>query len=80
MRKVVWTIGIVVCGLLAAACHNDGDSYYYHELEKIDHRTNRDLARQELAALKGETEHCSDYVRYYYLLQALVCRNAWPKS
>ena len=61
--------------LLLSGCHNSSSKYYYHELDKIDHRQNRDLARKELAQLKGRTDNCADYVKYYYLLMTLEMNN-----
>ena len=56
---------------MLSGCHYSGNEYYYHELDKIDHRHNRDLARKELAQLKGQTDNCADYVKHYYMLLTL---------
>ena len=56
---------------MLSGCHYSGNDYYYHELDKIDHRHNRDLARKELAQLKGQTDNCADYVKHYYMLLTL---------
>ena len=58
-----------------SGCHYSGNKYYYHELDKIDHRHNRDLARKELAQLKGQADNCADYVKHYYMLQTLEMNN-----
>ena len=60
---------------LLSGCHYSGNKYYYHELDKIDHRHNRDLARKELAQLKGQADNCADYVKHYYMLQTLEMNN-----
>lgn len=70
---------IVLASVLLTACHHSGDDYYYHELNKIDHRNNRDLARRELAQLKGQTDNCADYVRQYHRLVELEMNQASPK-
>ena len=58
-----------------SGCHYSGNKYYYHELDKIDHRQNRDLARKELFQLKGQTDNCADYVKHYYMLLTLEMNN-----
>ncbi|WP_155993384.1 hypothetical protein [Prevotella sp. P6B1] len=61
--------------ILLSGCHYTGNKYYYHELDKIDHRHNRDLARKELAQLKGQADNCVDYVKHYYMLLTLEMNN-----
>jgi len=70
----IFAMTLLVITLLSG-CHYSGNKYYYHELDKIDHRHNRDLARRELAQLKGQADNCADYVKYYYLLLTLEMNN-----
>lgn len=53
---------------MIVGCQNYGNKHYYHELEKIDHRQNRELARHEIMALKNEVASYPDYIRMYHQL------------
>ena len=53
---------------LMISCHQTGHDYYSHELEKIDHRQNRELAKKEVVAIKDEIARQSEDLRMYYLL------------
>jgi len=64
-KRIWWCLVAVV---LLAGCQNYGNKYYYHELEKIDHRQNRELARREIMALKDEIASYPDYIRMYHQL------------
>lgn len=63
---------IIICSLLSAlivcGCQEYGNKHYYHELEKIDHRHNRDLARREIMTLKDEIASYPDYIKMYHQL------------
>lgn len=49
-------------------CHQTGHDYYAHELEKIDHRQNHELARKEVMAIGGEIARQTEDLRMYHLL------------
>ena len=76
IRKCYLLSMVLFATTLLSGCHYSGNEYYYHELDKIDHRQNRDLARKELFQLKGQTDNCADYVKHYYMLQTLEMNNA----
>ena len=76
MRKRSYILSMAMFAIiLLSGCHYSSSKYYYHELDKIDHRQNHDLARKELAQLKDQTDNCADYVKYYYLLMTLEMNN-----
>lgn len=68
MKNVRTIIGALLWVLFMTGCHQTGHDYYYHELEKIDHRQNRGLARQEAMAIKHEISRQSEDLRMYHLL------------
>lgn len=87
MRKAIYPyIRLLLCCILAwamlVACQDYGKQYYYRELEKIDHRENRELARREIMALKDEVASYPDYIKMYHQLlitelneEVKPCRN-----
>ena len=70
MKKVVLFISCLLVVLMAAGCQDYGNKYYTHELDKIDHRKNRELARHEIMALKDEIASYPEHIKMYYLLLA----------
>ena len=68
MRIKIYLICCLTVMLMATGCQNYGNNHYYHELEKIDHRQNRDLARREIMALKNEISTYPDYIKMYHQL------------
>lgn len=73
MRKAIYLyIRLFLCCTIAwamlVACQDNGKQYYYRELEKIDHRENRELARREIMALKDEVASYPDYIKMYHQL------------
>ena len=47
MGKKIIIIGCVIAVVMIVGCQDYGNKHYYHELEKIEHRQNRELARRE---------------------------------
>ena len=68
MKKVILVLEYVVIVAMTISCQDYGNKHYYYELEKIDHRQNRELARREIAALKDEIASYPDYIKMYHLL------------
>ena len=68
MKDIRIIIAVIVWISLMTSCHQDGHDYYYRELEKIDHRQNRELARREAVAIKDEIARQSKDIRMYHLL------------
>ena len=68
MRETKIIIIVLILAFSMVSCHQTGHDYYYHELEKIDHRQNRELARKEVAAISGEIVRQSEDLRMYHLL------------
>lgn len=68
MNEKIITITAMLCILTLTGCHQTGHDYYSHELEKIDHRQNRELARKEIVAIKDEIASQSEDIRMYHLL------------
>ena len=68
MKVKIYLICCLTVMLMATGCQNYGNNHYYHELEKIDHRQNRDLARREIMALKDEISTYPDYIKMYHQL------------
>ena len=68
MKRIVLIGACALTLVLIVSCQDYGKRYYYHELEKIDHRQNRELARQEITALKDEIASYPDYIKMYHQL------------
>ena len=78
--KIIILIGSCVISLvLIVGCQDYGNKHYYHELEKIEHRQNRELARREIMALQKEIVSYPDYIKMYHqLLVAELNEEATP--
>ena len=68
MKKMKIIFEALLCAFLMTSCHQTGHDYYDHELEKIDHRHNRELARKEAVAISKEIARQSEDLRMYHLL------------
>lgn len=68
MKRHIYIICSVLLLLIAVSCQDYGNKHYYHELEKIDHRHNRDLARREIMALQDEIASYPEYIKMYHQL------------
>lgn len=68
MKKLTYLYLLFAIGLLTG-CGGD-DELCYRELEKIDHRKNRNLARQEIMAFKDDFRPQARYVLMYQELIA----------
>jgi len=68
MKRHIYIICSVLLLLMAVSCQDYGNKHYYHELEKIDHRHNRDLARREIMALQDEIASYPEYIKMYHQL------------
>ena len=68
MQKAIYLYIICVIGILTG-CGGDNE-LCYRELEKIDHRKNRNLARQEIMAFKKDYKPTARYVLMYQELIA----------
>ena len=68
MKRHLYLLYIILVLLMAVSCQDYGNKHYYHELEKIDYRQNRDLARREIMALKDEIASYPDYIKMYHQL------------
>ena len=68
MKETKIIITVLMWAATMVSCHQTGHDYYYHELEKIDHRQNRELARREVAAISAEIARQSEDLRMYHLL------------
>ena len=68
MGKKIIIIGCVIAVVMIVGCQDYGNKHYYHELEKIDHRQNRELARREIMALQKEIASYPDYIKMYHQL------------
>ena len=68
MKEMKNIFAVLLCVLLLTGCHQTGHDYYSHELEKIDHRQNRELARKEVLAISNEIARQSVDLRMYHLL------------
>ncbi len=68
MKRHIYIICSVLLMLMAVSCQEYGNKHYYHELEKIDHRHNRDLARREIMALQDEIASYPEYIKMYHQL------------
>ena len=64
--KIIITLLLLVMAL--TSCHRTGYNYYKRELEKIDHRHNRELARKEAVAISKEIALQTLDLRMYHLL------------
>ena len=47
MKEMKIIFAALLHAFLMISCHQTGHDYYSHELEKIDHRQNKELARKE---------------------------------
>lgn len=68
MKEMKIIFAALLCAFLMTSCHQTGHDYYSHELEKIDHRQNKELARKEVVAIKDEIARQSEDIRMYHLL------------
>ena len=68
MKKTIVIITTILCVAALTSCHPTGRTYYQHELEKIDHRQNRELARKEAVAIGNEIASQPEDVRMHHLL------------
>ena len=68
MKKTIVIITTILCVAALTGCHPTGRTYYQHELEKIDHRQNRELARKEAVAIGNEIASQPEDVRMHHLL------------
>ena len=68
MKEMKIIFAALLCAFLMTSCHQTGHDYYSHELEKIDHRQNKELARKEVVAIKDEIARQSEDLRMYHLL------------
>ena len=68
MKRHLYLLYTILLLLMAISCQDYGNKHYYHELEKIDHRHNRDLARREIMALKDEIASYPDHIKMYHQL------------
>ena len=68
MKHKIIIIYSLLSALIVCGCQDYGNKHYYHELEKIDHRHNRDLARREIMTLKDEIASYPDYIKMYHQL------------
>ena len=68
MKEMKMIFAALLCAFLMTSCHQTGHDYYSHELEKIDHRQNKELARKEVVAIKDEIARQSEDLRMYHLL------------
>ena len=68
VKRIVLIGACALTLVLIVSCQDYGNKHYYHELEKIDHRQNRNLARQEITALKDEIASYPDYIKMYHQL------------
>lgn len=82
MKEMKMIFAALLCAFLMTSCHQTGHDYYSHELEKIDHRQNKELARKEVVAIKDEIARQSEDLRMYHLLliaemsdEVRPCRN-----
>ena len=74
MRKI-YHFCCILAILAATSCQDYGNKYYTHELEKIDHRQNRELARREIMALGNEIASYPEHIKMYYTLLANELRD-----
>ena len=74
MRKI-YHFCCILAILAATSCQDYGNKYYTHELEKIDHRQNRELARREIMALGNEIASYPEHIKMYYTLLANKLRD-----
>ena len=70
MKIKTYLIYCLTVILMTTGCHEFGNNYYTHELKKIDHRQNRELALREIVALKDEIASYPEHIKMYYLLLA----------
>lgn len=68
MKRIWLFLCCTIAVVMMVGCLDYGKQYYYHELEKIDHRQNRELARHEIMALKDEVASYPDYIKMYHQL------------
>ena len=68
MKKAIIFLGYLLIVVMMVGCQDYGNKHYYHELEKIEHRQNRELARREIMALKSEIAPYPDYIKKYHQL------------
>lgn len=68
MKEMKIIFAALLCAFLMTNCHQTGHDYYSHELEKIEKRQNRELARKEIVAIKDEIARQSEDLRMYHLL------------
>ena len=68
MKEMRMIFAALLCAFMMTSCHQTGHDYYYHELEKIEKRQNRELARKEIVAIKDEIARQSEDLRMYHLL------------
>ena len=68
MIKNVAKIFCLIAVVMIVGCQDYGNKHYYHELEKIEHRQNRELARREIMALQKEIASYPDYIKMYHQL------------
>lgn len=68
MKEMRMIFAALLCAFLMTSCHQTGHDYYSHELEKIEKRQNRELARKEVVAIKDEIARQSEDLRMYHLL------------
>ena len=79
MIKNVAKIFCLIAVVMIVGCQDYGNKHYYHELEKIEHRQNRELARREIMALQKEIATYPDYIKMYHqLLVAELNEEATP--
>ena len=79
MIKNVAKIFCLIAVVMIVGCQDYGNKHYYHELEKIEHRQNRELARREIMALQKEIVSYPDYIKMYHqLLVAELNEEATP--
>ena len=68
MKEMRMIFAALLCAFLMTSCHQTGHDYYSHELEKIEKRQNKELARKEIVAIKDEIARQSEDIRMYHLL------------